>query len=82
MGRKKAAETDGPLHVGDWVTRHPATLFGTETPLNRKLLKCQVVYIHPRGRYHVVDFGGVRESFPGARWLLPPYASSSKELRN
>ena len=78
MSRKKPAETDGPLSVGDWVTRHPATLFGTETPLNRKLLKCQVVYIHPRGRYHVVDFGGFRESFPGAQRLLPPYASSSK----
>lgn len=71
MSRKKTVDPDRPLQVGDWVTRHPVTLHGTETALNRKLMKCRVVYIHPRYRYHVVEFDGFRESFFGVRRVQP-----------
>ena len=50
---------------GDRVQRHPVTLYGEETILNRKPLTGRVVYVHPRKLYHVVDFGGFRETFPG-----------------
>lgn len=65
---KPAASSAGRVKVGDIVTREPITFSGRESK------KCQpqkgkVVYIHPRGRYHVVEFaceaGTIREAFQG-----------------
>lgn len=62
------------MQIGDRVTRTPQTF--AESVETRERQRTQprpmtgrVVYIHPRGRYHVVEFeaGGqrVRESFEG-----------------
>lgn len=60
------------IQVGDIVSRSPKSLGNPEsvtqagTPRQRQ---GKVVYVHPRGRYHVVEFstelGPVRESFVG-----------------
>lgn len=69
MSRKRTAEPAGPVRVGDRVTRHPLTILAPSESMfgrNAKDLQGRVVYVHPRGRYHVVLFdGGIRECFPG-----------------
>lgn len=57
-----------PLQVGDTVTRRP--YFAADGSSRAKEpVKGTVVYIHPKGRFHVVEFGegknAVRESFCG-----------------
>ena len=53
------------------MTRYPQSFRETDGERNapRKPMKGKVVYIHPLGRYHVVEFelrgGPVRESFLG-----------------
>lgn len=60
----------GPVQVGEIVYRRPITT-GESDADNReaKLVKGRVVYVHPEGRFHVVEFGegprAVRESFLG-----------------
>lgn len=63
------------MKVGDKVRRTPLT-FGVEHPLHGRQVKVpqegKVVYIHPEGRFHVVEFPmprnkTVRESFWGTR---------------
>lgn len=59
--------TGGTVQIGDVVTRRPVTFDTRDGPLVRG----RVVYIHPKGRFHVVEFGegatAVRESFSGVR---------------
>lgn len=61
------------MKIGDKVQRMPET-FGhyeeTGEGKRKKMLTGTVVYIHPAGRYHTVEFevagGKIRESFLGA----------------
>ena len=63
------------MKVGDNVRRIPLT-FGVERPRHGKAVKVplegRVVYIHPKNRFHVVEFPvlrgkTVREAFWGVR---------------
>lgn len=60
----KQVVLDG-VKVSDTVTRTP----NVEWMTNAKPMKCAVVYVHPLGRYHTVEFrfkkGPVRESYLG-----------------
>lgn len=54
------------------VMRTPETFFDgdlKEGKANRHPMPCIVIYIHPRGRFHVVEFntpgGPIREAFLG-----------------
>lgn len=59
------------MKIGDRVTRIPETFMEPEHagPGPRSALTGTVVYIHPKGRYHTVEFiirgRRVRESFQG-----------------
>ena len=59
------------MKVGDKVTRTPVTINPKEQGDRgfRKAMSGRVVYIHPKGRYHTVEFqlrgGTFRESFKG-----------------
>ena len=58
---------DGCVRVGDTVQRRPVS-FSDGDIKNACLLRGTVVYVHPAGRFHVVEFEkGVRESFAGVR---------------
>lgn len=58
---------DGCVRVGDTVQRRPVS-FSDSDAKNARLLRGTVVYVHPSGRLHVVEFEkGVRESFAGVR---------------
>lgn len=56
------------MKIGDIVTRHPITLDVIGKPDGQDM-KGKVVYIHPKHRFHVVEFGigksAIRESFLG-----------------
>lgn len=60
------------VQIGDTVVRKPET-FDRYDEQRRKYDKApmrgKVVYVHPKGRYHTVEFmtagGPVRESFQG-----------------
>ena len=55
------------LEVGDTVQRRPIS-FSDSDDKNARLLRGTVIYVHPAGRFHVVEFEkGVRESFAGVR---------------
>lgn len=60
--------TGGHVRLGDIVIRYPITFTDTDGKKPRPM-RGKVVYIHPKGRYHVVRFGlgtsAVRESFLG-----------------
>lgn len=55
-----------PVQVGDEVARRPVTLTGLDTKQTLRM-RGQVVWVHPAGRFHVVEFetpgGPLRESF-------------------
>ena len=59
------------MKVGDRVTRLPQTIseLDDKCRATRRTMKGVVVYIHPLGRYHIVEFetagGPIRESFSG-----------------
>ena len=62
--------------VGDKVTRVPRTIAELREPgsaaLVRKPMKGEVIYIHPAGRFHVVEFTNdhgikMRETFWGVK---------------
>ena len=59
------------MRLGQKVVRRPETFNGSDTDLKEKFrtLSGKVVYIHPEGRYHTVEFelpgGKARESFLG-----------------
>lgn len=60
------------MKIGEKVLRYPVTIFEREgvghSPM--RPLSGRVVYIHPKGRYHTVEFnlpgGKARESFRGS----------------
>ena len=55
------------LEVGDTVQRRPVS-FSDSDAKNARLLRGTVVWVHPDGRFHVVEFEmGVRESFMGVQ---------------
>lgn len=55
------------LEMGDTVQRRPVS-FSDSDAKNARLMRGKVVYVHPAGRFHVVEFEkGVRESFMGVR---------------
>lgn len=64
-------ETGHGVQLGEVVVRRPVTFFGREEigRSAKRRLKGRVVYIHPQGRYHTVEFdlpgGRARESFRG-----------------
>lgn len=58
------------MKLGDKVMRLPVTFtIGDEKKNGKRGMTGRVVYIHPRSRYHTVEFelrgGPVRESFLG-----------------
>lgn len=58
----------GRVQNGDIVTRRPIT-FADNDSKNAGFMPGRVVWIHPLGRFHVVEFGegqqAVQESFMG-----------------
>lgn len=58
----------GRVQVGDIVTRKPITFTEKDYKTDRRM-RGRVVWVHPLGRFHVVEFGegrqAVRESFMG-----------------
>ena len=58
---------DGRVRMGDTVQRRPVS-FSDSDAKNALLLRGTVVYVHPAGRFHVVEFEkGVREGFMGVQ---------------
>ena len=58
------------MKIGDKVQRRPVTFGGLEGKNGlRQGFTGEVVYIHPEGRYHMVEFpvrsGKIRECFSG-----------------
>ena len=67
--RKEREPVNRPVIVGDTVMRRPVT-FGQSEKGAPKQTRGAVVYVHPRGRFHVVEFArGIRESFFGVMLL-------------
>lgn len=68
---EKVVKEETEMQLGEYVTRKPKTILGegTHGKQMEMPMRGRVVYIHPRGRYHVAEFdlpgGPVRESFPG-----------------
>lgn len=60
--------SNGPVQIGDIVARRPVTFSDGENKV-AQVMRGRVVYVHPKGRFHVVEFGegrrAVRESFAG-----------------
>ncbi len=54
----------GRVQVGDTVIRTPIT-FEARGSRDIGPMEGKVVYVHPLGRFHVVEFGQLRESFMG-----------------
>lgn len=66
MGKVRK-KSDGCVRVGDVVQRRPIS-FSDSDAKNARLLRGTVVYVHPAGHFHVVEFEkGVRESFAGVK---------------
>lgn len=64
--RREAAQgaSQGRVQVGDTVIRTPIT-FEARGSRDVGPMRGKVVYVHPLGRFHVVEFGQLRESFVG-----------------
>lgn len=61
------------VKIGDIVVREPVTVEQYDEDLKKHTkaaMRGKVVYVHPEGRYHTVEFmtagGAIRESFQGA----------------
>lgn len=58
------------VKVGDTVRRRPVTFSDMYCKTSAQM-EGRVVYVHPRGRFHVVEFPGaigtIREAFFGTR---------------
>ena len=56
------------VSAGDIVKRRPVT-FADPVHKDAKPIEGVVIYVHPKGRFHVVEFAGrlgtIREAFPG-----------------
>lgn len=67
MMGKVRKKSDGCVRVRDVVQRRPIS-FSDSDAKNARLLRGTVVYVHPAGHFHVVEFEkGVRESFAGVK---------------
>ena len=72
MKRKNRMRRTGALQIGEYVQRVPvacAMPFPGGNSNQREQMMGRVCYIHPLGRFHVVEFqgrsGSVREAFLG-----------------
>lgn len=67
-GRRAPAPAAGVrARVGDVVYRKPIS-FSDSDAKNAQTMRGTVVWVHPAGRFHVVEFEkGVRESFMGVQ---------------
>lgn len=72
MKQKIKMRKTGPLQIGEYVRRAPVSFdapFVAGSIHKRDEITGRVCYIHPLGRYHVVEFQGrsgvVREAFLG-----------------
>ncbi len=58
------------MKIGQKVTRYPVSFSEPDGKKGQKPMTGTVVYIHPLGRFHIVEFelrgGKVQESFQGA----------------
>ena len=64
---KQMAKNSYLVRIGDVVQRRPVS-FSDGDAKNARTMRGTVVYVHPTGRFHVVEFEkGVRESFAGVR---------------
>lgn len=72
MSKQTSAHEKGIdwVQVGEMVTRQPIS-FSDSAAKNAAEMRGRVVWVHPQGRYHTVEFGAgrtvVRESFLGAK---------------
>ena len=60
------------VHIGDSVVRKPVTFSRYDEEQKKHTsdpMRGKVVYVHPKGRFHTVEFmasgGSIRESFQG-----------------
>ena len=72
MKRKNRIRKTGALQIGEYVEREPVSFpapFVAGSTNQREMMVGRVCYIHPLGRFHVVEFqgrsGSVREAFLG-----------------
>ena len=72
MKRKNRMRKTGALQLGEYVEREPVSFqapFVAGSTNQREMMVGRVCYIHPLGRFHVVEFqgrsGSVREAFLG-----------------
>ena len=72
MKQKNRMRRTGALQIGEYVQREPVSFlapFVAGSTNQREMMVGRVRYIHPLGRYHVVEFQGrsgpVREAFLG-----------------
>ena len=72
MKQKNRMRRTGALQIGEYVQRVPVSFdapFVAGSTHRRDEITGRVCYIHPLGRYHVVEFPGrsgvVREAFLG-----------------
>lgn len=72
MKQKIKMRKTGPLQIGEYVNRVPVSFdspFVEGSTHQRDEITGRVCYIHPLGRFHVVEFqgrsGSVREAFLG-----------------
>lgn len=65
--KSRSSKVKRHLEVGDTVHRRPVS-FSDSDAKNAGMMCGTVVWVHPAGRFHVVEFEkGVRESFAGVR---------------
>lgn len=69
-GRPYRHGGEGAVKIGQKVTRYPVSFSEPDGKKGQKPMTGTVVYIHPLGRFHIVEFelrgGKVQESFQGA----------------
>lgn len=64
---KQMAKNSYLVRIGDVVQRRPVS-FSDGDAKNAQTMRVAVVWVHPAGRFHVVEFEkGVRESFEGVQ---------------
>lgn len=67
MMEEDRKKRDGRIQTGDIVQRKPVS-FSESDAKNTRMMRGTVVWVHPAGRFHVVEFEkGIRESFMGVR---------------
>lgn len=68
VSEPERSDSKAVVQVGDTVTRRPVTFLAAERAASAVLCG-KVIWVHPLGRFHTVEFGegeqAVRESFMG-----------------